>query len=168
MLFKSAVFLVLPRKAAELSGGVSDASVPLIGLVAAGVGLASDAIEEGIGALGRMLGIGGEETTPLVTATATSITPELAEAGEVVQKATAAVGDQTVTVSSEGVARQAADEFLGPGKQPLIQNYGSRAGQQIGWKSADGLRIVRIDTGAASPHYNFQNLATGGNLHVHF
>jgi RHS repeat-associated protein len=83
---------------------------------------------------------------------------------EVVQKAGSAVGGQEVTVANEGVAQQAADEFLGPGKEVIPDRT---TGAFKGWKSADGTRVV-IDThqDAVGPHMNFHNLLTGGNLHV--
>ena len=56
----------------------------------------------------------------------------------------------------------AKDQFLGPGAQPFEQLYGNRAGQQIGWRTTT--RMVRDD----GDHFNFQNLQTGGNLHVYF
>ena len=63
---------------------------------------------------------------------------------------------------------QAAEKFLGAGSQPMRQLYGSRAGQTVGRISKDGLRTVRVDKNVARPHFNFENKATGGNLHVYF
>jgi RHS repeat-associated protein len=87
---------------------------------------------------------------------------------DVVQRATSAVGNQQTTVASEDVAKQAADRFVGPGSREITQSYGNRAGQPIGRISADGQRVVRFDTNASTPHYNFENNITGGNLHVYF
>ena len=106
------------------------------------------------------------EATP--TLMAAGFGRDAAEVANILDKAAGVVGDQDITVSSEKGAQDAANRFLGPGKQPITQEYGSRAGQQVGWKSADGQRIVRVDTNAADPHYNFVNKATGGNLHVYF
>jgi len=100
----------------------------------------------------QTLGVAGLETT----------------AEEVVAKAVSAVGNREIRVASEDVARKAAEKFLGPGSRELRQTYGSRAGQVIGRQSADGLRQVRFDAGGANPHYNFDNVQTGGNLHVYF
>ncbi|MGH9506934.1 MAG: RHS repeat-associated core domain-containing protein, partial [Terriglobales bacterium] len=90
------------------------------------------------------------------------------EPAEVAARAASAVGNQSITVPSREVAEQAVDEFLGPDKQPLLQQFGNRAGRQVGWKSADGLRLVRDDAAAPNPHFNFQDLRTGSNLHVFF
>ena len=110
-----------------------------------------------------------EGAVPLVLGIAgMGLIPEETEIEGIVTRAESAVGREEITVSSKGIAEQAVDKFLGPGKQPLIQNYGSRAGQQIGWKSEGGLKLVRDDSAAARPHYNFQNLQGGGNLHVYF
>ena len=91
----------------------------------------------------------------------------LGQVANIVSKANSAVGNQAIHGVEQAVAAEAAESFLGPGAQPLIQNFGSRAGQVVGQKSADGLRIVRWDLNAAKPHLNFQNLQTGGNLHVY-
>lgn len=78
-----------------------------------------------------------------------------------------AVGNDDITVANEQVAKEAVDEFLGPNKEPLIQNYGSRAGQQVGWRNAEGTRFLIDDIGKARPHFNSHS-ETGGNLHVYF
>jgi RHS repeat-associated protein len=87
---------------------------------------------------------------------------------DVLQRAGSVVGNQEARVASEDVAKQAAEEFLGPGSREITQQYGNRAGQAVGRISADGQRVVRVDTNAAMPHYNFVNKTTSGNLHVYF
>ncbi|MGH9396158.1 MAG: RHS repeat-associated core domain-containing protein [Terriglobia bacterium] len=48
-------------------------------------------------------------------------------------------------------------------------NNGNLVDEGSGGEScADGQKIVRVDTNAARPHYNFENKITGGNLHVYF
>ncbi|HEY8056527.1 MAG TPA: RHS repeat-associated core domain-containing protein [Terriglobales bacterium] len=86
------------------------------------------------------------------------------EAFGVVYRALRATGNESISVSSRAIGEQAAEEFLGPGSVPFKQNYGDRLGQVVGRRSADGLRQVREDAG----HFNFENKATGGNLHVKF
>lgn len=92
---------------------------------------------------------------------------KLGQVANIVSRASSAVGNQAIHGVEQAVAVEAAHSFLGPGVQPLTQNFGSRAGQQIGWKSADGLRQVRWDLGGRNPHLNFDNLITGGKLHVY-
>lgn len=154
----------------DLSGGPSSGQQALQTLSLAGrwasTGLRNAAISMGInGALagvGVGLGILRELGAPAVETPA--MTPELAEAGEVVQKASGTVGNQTVTVSSENVAKAAADKFLGPDKEPIFDR---RTGEFSGWQNSRGDRVV-IDThsDALGPHMNFHNKVTGGNLHV--
>jgi len=84
------------------------------------------------------------------------------EVTAVLERAATATGNETIEVSSREVAEQAAEKFVGNDAKELTQGYGSRAGQAIGQRSADGARIVRDD----GDHLNFQNLRTGGNLHV--
>ena len=108
-------------------------------------------------AIGLMTGMPEGEAEPLIV-----------EVQEVVQRAASAAGNQELTVATEDVAKRAADQFLGPGRRPITQQYGSRAGQEVGRISADGQRVVRMDANATAPHYNFETKTTGGNLHVRF
>ena len=85
----------------------------------------------------------------------------------IVSKANSAVGNQAIHGVEQAVAAEAADAFLGAGARPFFQHYGSRAGQQIGIKSADGTKLVIWDLHKAQPHLNFRNTLTGGNLHVY-
>ena len=92
--------------------------------------------------------------------------PEEAEIEGVLTRAESAVGDETITVSSEDVAKEAADRFLGPGKEPIVDR---ETGAFAGWKSTNGERVVidtHTDAGTPQPHMNFHNKVTGGNLHV--
>jgi hypothetical protein len=62
------------------------------------------------------------------------------------------------------VAKQPADQFVGPGKVPALDR---NTGQIVGWKSADGSKVaIGPHVDAIGPHYNLKNLSTGGNLHV--
>lgn len=126
----------------------------------AGVNAISQVGEAAVNAVGRMLGLGAEETTPVVT---TQI-GGTATVDAVVARASSAVGNQSVQVASEDVARQAADQFLGPGKVPITERS---TGGFAGWKSADGTRVVlepHFDPQGA--HMNLINKLTGSNLHV--
>jgi RHS repeat-associated protein len=137
----------------------------------AGAGLATRAllgteaaVGEGLaGALGRLFGSGAAEDAAAAAGSAFR-----AGVNEVLQRAGSVAGNQQIRVASEDVARQAADEFLGPGSREITQQYGNRAGQVVGRISADGRRVVRVDTNAAAPHYNFVNKTSAGNLHVYF
>jgi hypothetical protein len=93
---------------------------------------------------------------------------ELGQIANVLEKAGSAVGGSDITVTSEKVAQEAAERFLGPGSKEIKQVYGNRVGQVVGRISANGDKVVRFDTNAAAPHYNFVNKVTGGNLHVYF
>lgn len=94
----------------------------------------------------------------------------LAAVDRIVTRATSAVGKEEIKVASEDAAKQAADQFLGPGAKPISGTRPWETGGVKGWVSADGQRVVRFahtDTGDAKPHWNFINKVTGGNLHVY-
>jgi len=90
--------------------------------------------------------------------------PEVAEVDEVVERATAAVGNQTVTVSSRQVAEQAVRRWVGDGAEPIYGSYG--AGPQVGWKTPDGMKVARWTSAETKGYINLENKVTGGNLHV--
>jgi hypothetical protein len=66
--------------------------------------------------------------------------------------------------SSQTVATQAAEEWVGLGARPIF-----KGGQVVGKISPDGTRIYRITSiDKPDPYINLVNKSTGGNLHVHF
>jgi RHS repeat-associated protein len=87
-----------------------------------------------------------------------------ASADEVVNRAVATIGNQSMKVANKEVAEAAAEKFVGPGKLPALDR---NTGQIVGWKSADGTKVaIGPHMDAEGVHYNLKNLSTGGNLHV--
>ena len=102
-------------------------------------------------------------TAASAASSATVAVTEATEISEVVVKATSAVGNQSVKVSSKEVALAAAREFVGPDAQPIFnRTTGEVVGEAANGKS---YRFTSIDK--PEPYINLQN-ATGGNLHVRF
>jgi RHS repeat-associated protein len=136
------------------------ADMAIGGLLSAGLRVGVAAIDWATSGLRNLLGLGAQEATTQVASRLAGATVD-----QVVIKASSTVGNQSVQVASEDVAKQAADQFLGPGAKPIYANRG--AGPEAGWKSADGARVV-LDThvDAQGVHMNFINKTTGGNLHV--
>jgi RHS repeat-associated protein len=130
-------------------------------------------LNESAGGCGRLVwnvGSGGLTALPLVRSGGAAILTfasglRLAQVADIVSRASSAIGNQSIYGVEQAVAVEAAKTFLGSGAQPLRQEFGSRAGQITGQKSAG--RIVRCDLQGSRPHLNFQNLHTGGNLHVY-
>jgi RHS repeat-associated protein len=59
-----------------------------------------------------------------------------------------------------------AGASIGEGAQPIVERS---TGAQVGWKSADGMKIARnTSANNAQPYINLVNKAIGGNLHVRF
>jgi hypothetical protein len=83
---------------------------------------------------------------------------------EVLAKAGSAVGNTGMKVASREVAEQAAKEWVGEGAEPIYANRG--AGQQVGWKSADGTKVARFTSADTKGYINLENRTTGSNLHV--
>jgi hypothetical protein len=80
------------------------------------------------------------------------------------QPPASSVGNQGIKASSRAAAEEAAEKWVGEGARPIF-----REGQQIGWESADGTKVVRFTSaGKPDPYINLTNKTTGGNLHVHF
>jgi len=91
-------------------------------------------------------------------------TPLAEDLSGVLSRASSAVGNQGAKVASREVAEQAAKEWVGEGAEPILADHGT--GAQIGWKSADGTRIVRFTSAESKGYINLVNKITGGNLHV--
>jgi len=107
-------------------------------------------------------------TAKTAATAATAAVTEATEISEVVAKATSAVGNQSVKVSSREAALAAAKEFVGPGSRPITDNFGG-TGQIVGEVSADGTRVARwTSIDKPQPYINLENTTTGGNPHVRF
>jgi hypothetical protein len=116
-------------------------------------------------------GIAGVFGTRVGTAVATDTASAAggafrSEVSNILSKATSSVGNQGIQASSRDVAEQAAKEWVGEGAQPIVERS---TGAQVGWKSADGMKIARnTSANNAQPYINLVNKAIGGNLHVRF
>jgi RHS repeat-associated protein len=131
----------------------------MAGLKSSVTQMAFDALAIGFG---RLIG-GGIEA-----ARAAQLAKAGEEAGvgaeEILARAASSVGNQGIKASSRAVAEEAAEKWVGEGARPIF-----REGQQIGWESADGTKVVRFTSaGKPDPYINLTNKATGGNLHVYF
>ncbi len=143
--------------------GLRDQTGALLSLVGAGdligggVRLAAGAAEDLAGAVVRFFA----DEAPTAAGGLGDAAELVSDPAEVAARASSAVGNQSMTVPGRQVAEDAVDEFLGPDKQPLLDR---NTGQQVGWRSADRQLQVRDD----GSHFNFENRATGSNLHFRF
>jgi RHS repeat-associated protein len=143
--------------------GLSDDPIiapTLFGGIAGGIKAGIRGIVEGI--FGSGVKTAAEEAAEATVTDAAA--RAAAEVSNVVAKAAAGVGNQTVKVASKEAAEAAAKEFLGPDAAPITDRL---TGAFKGWISSDGTRAV-IDAHAdeVGEHMNFINKMTGGNLHV--
>jgi RHS repeat-associated protein len=110
--------------------------------------------------LGKAIGAGVEAIQGARAASAAA-----AETTDLITQAASTVGNRGAVASSEAVATQAGEEWVGIGARPIY----SRTGEVVGKISADGQRVYRITSiDKAQPYVNLENKATGGNLHVRF
>ena len=116
------------------------------------------------GPLAGVLGEGAEAGTAAEADAAAGTAAEVADVASVVARATAATGNETITVASREVAEEAADQFLGPESRVL---YDRNTGAVAGRASADGTRVVLgPHTDSLGEHLNFRSRLTGADLHV--
>ena len=93
-----------------------------------------------------------------------NVASKAAEASKIISQALSTVGNQSVRVSSRAVAEEAAADFVGPGARAISDRS---TGQAVGQISADGTRVARYTRAESpEPYLNFENKATGANLHV--
>jgi RHS repeat-associated protein len=111
--------------------------------------------------LGKVVGAGVEAIQAIRGASEAA-----AETTQLVTQAATTVGNKGAVASSEAVATQTAEEWVGIGAKPIYQN-----GVQVGKISADGTRVYRTTSlGKPEPYINLIRRTPdnyqAGNLHV--
>jgi len=95
---------------------------------------------------------------------AEAISESADEVQAILSRAALATGNESIYVADRATAERAAKEWAGEDAEPIYADRG--AGSQVGWKSADGTKIVRFTSADRSGYINLVNRITGSNLHV--
>jgi len=136
------------------------------GMELAAAGIAARALTAGAGLLEAIPGAFSQGTSANASES-TAIAAGNASRNEVsniLSKAEGTVGNEGIQASTRDVAEQPARDWVGEGAQPIVERS---TGIQVGWRSADGLKISRYTSAnKAQPYINLENKIQGGNLHV--